>query len=164
MAYHDALLTQALELVRITPPSQLTLRRAVSAAYYAVFHFLIAEATANWNNVQLRTALGRAYDHGIMKTASNRILNPKDFPYVGEDPILVGNLRFVAQTFSQLQEDRHFADYNLTKDLDPVEALTQVKSAEEIFKLWPTIRRRANRSSISCFPTCETDLECKRDF
>jgi hypothetical protein len=66
MAYHDDLLTQALQLVRVTPASQLSLRRAVSAAYYAVFHFLIA-------------------------------------------------------------------------DLDPVE-LTQVKSAEKIFTLWPAIR------------------------
>ena len=140
MAYHDDLLAQAIQLIHVTQPSQLTLRRAVSAAYYAVFHYLIAEATSNWNNVGLRTALGRAYDHGTMKTASNRILNPKDFPYTGEDPTVVTNLRFVAQAFSQLQEDRHFADYNLTKDLDPVEALTQVKSAEKIFNTWPTIR------------------------
>ena len=76
-----------------------------------------------------------------MKTASNRILTSKNFPYTGEDPTVVTNLRFVAQTFSQLQEDRHFADYNLTRDLDPVEALTQVKSAEKIFNTWPTIRR-----------------------
>jgi hypothetical protein len=88
----------------------------------------------------LRTALARAYDHGIMKTASNRILNTKEFPFVGEDTAVVANLRSVAQTFSQLQEDRHFADYNLTKDLDRVEALTQVKSAEKIFNTWPTIR------------------------
>jgi hypothetical protein len=140
MAYHDDLLAQALQLVRASPPSQLTLRRAVSAAYYAVFHFLIAEATSNWSNVLLRTALGRAYDHGIMKTASNRILSTKDFPFSGEDPAVVAKLRSVAQIFSQLQEERHFADYNLTKDLDPVEALTQVKSAEEIFNTWPTIR------------------------
>jgi hypothetical protein len=140
MAYHDDLLTQALQLIRVTPPSQLALRRAVSAAYYAVFHYLIAEATSNWNNVPLRTALGRGYDHSTMKAASNRILNLKDFPYTGGEPTAVANLRFVAQTFSQLQEDRHFADYNLTKDLDPVEALTQVKSAEKIFTIWSTIR------------------------
>ena len=140
MAYHDDLLTQALQLVHVAPPTQLTLRRAVSAAYYAVFHFLIAEATSNWNNVPLRTALGRAYDHGIMKTASNRILKLKEFPFTSEDPAVVSKLRFVAQAFSQLQEDRHFADYNLTKDFDPVEALTQVKSAEKIFTMWPTIR------------------------
>ena len=75
-----------------------------------------------------------------MKSASNRILNLKDFPFTGEDPTAVVHLRFVAQTLSQLQEDRHFADYNITKDLDPVEALTQVKSAEKIFNTWPTIR------------------------
>jgi len=114
MPYHDDLLVQALQLVSVTPPSQLTLRRAVSAAYYAVFYYLIAEATSNWNNDKLRTALGRAYDHGTRKTASNRILNPKDFPYAAENPTVVTNLRFVAQTFSQLQEERHFADYNLT--------------------------------------------------
>jgi hypothetical protein len=140
MAYHDDLLRQALQLVRVTPSTQLTLRRAVSAAYYAVFHFLIAEATSNWNNAALRTALARAYDHGVMKTASNRILNPRDFPFTREDPGVVANLRFIAQAFSQLQEDRHFADYNLTKDLDPVEALTQVKSAEKIFSVWPMIQ------------------------
>jgi hypothetical protein len=45
-----------------------------------IFHFLISEATSNWSNASLRTALARAYDHGVMKTASNRILNGKDFP------------------------------------------------------------------------------------
>jgi hypothetical protein len=48
--------------------------------------------------------------------------------------------RFIARTFNQLQEDRHFADYNLTKDLGPAEALAQVTSAEEIFNTWPSIR------------------------
>jgi hypothetical protein len=75
-----------------------------------------------------------------MKTASNRILSTKDFPFTGEDAAAVSSLRFVARTFSQLQEDRHFADYNLTKNLDPAEALAQVKSAEEIFRTWPSIR------------------------
>jgi hypothetical protein len=140
MAYHDDLLAHALELVHISPPTQLALRQAVSAAYYAVFHFLISEATSNWGNASLRTALGRAYDHGVMKAASNRIVDTKKFPFAGEDETVVNNLRFVAQTFSQLQEDRHFADYNLTKDLDPAEALAQVKSAEEIFHTWPSIR------------------------
>src|SRR5258708_3549343 len=140
MPYHDDLLGQALALVHTTPPTQASLRRAVSAAYYAVFHFLISEATSNWNNVSLRPALGRAFDHGIMKSASNSVLDTRDFPFVGEDPQTVANLRFVAHTFAQLQEDRHFADYNLTKDLDQTDALNQVKSAEKIFNIWPSIR------------------------
>jgi hypothetical protein len=140
MAYHDDLLSQAFQLVHAIPRTQATLRRAVSAAYYGVFHFLIAEATANWPNPTLRAALGRAYDHGIMKTASNRILNTNDFPFAGEDPTVVSNLRFIARTFSQLQEDRHFADYNMTRDLDPTDALNQVKSAEKVFKTWHSLR------------------------
>jgi hypothetical protein len=140
MAYHDDLLEQARVLAYTTPPTQASLRRAVSSAYYAVFHLLIADATSNWSNVPLRPALGRAFDHGLMKTASNRLLNKSEFPFIGEDPLVVASLRFVAARFSQLQEDRHFADYNLTKDLDQVDALDRIKDAETIFTRWTEIR------------------------
>lgn len=133
MAYHDDLLAHALALVHEQPPSQLTLRKAVSAAYYAVFHLLIFESTEHWDNSGLRTTLGRAYDHGLMKSTSNRILDGREFPYTNENPQVVRDLREIAQGFSQLQEDRHFADYNLTKPLNPVDALRQVKAAEKIF-------------------------------
>src|SRR5260370_31952613 len=119
MAYHDDLLNQALQLVHTVPTTQASLRRAVSSAYYAVFHLLIAEATSNWNNVKLRAALGRAYDHGIMKAASNRFLNTGITPFIGQDPQVVASLRFVALTFTQLQERRHLADYDITNDLEP---------------------------------------------
>jgi hypothetical protein len=112
----------------------------VSAAYYAVFHLLIFEATGHWDHIGLRTTLGRAYDHGLMKTTSNRTLDSREFPYTGENPQVVKELRETALGFSQLQEDRHFADYNLTQPLDPVDALRQVKSAEKIFKTLPRIK------------------------
>jgi hypothetical protein len=96
MAYHDDLLTQALQLAHSTPLTQAGLRRAVSTAYYAVFHLLIAEAVSNWGNVALRPALARAFDHGIMKSASNRLLNTKDFPFTGEGPVVANGLRLVA--------------------------------------------------------------------
>jgi hypothetical protein len=112
----------------------------VSAAYYAVFHLLIFEATAHWDNGGLRTTLGRAYDHGLMKTTSNRVLDTREFPYANENARVVRDLREIAQGFSQLQEDRHFADYNLTKPLDPSDALRQVKTAEKIFLTLPTIK------------------------
>jgi hypothetical protein len=57
-----------------------------------------------------------------------------------KNPQVVATLRFVAFTFTQLQEDRQFADYNLTEDLDPTDALNQVKSAENIFNTWASIR------------------------
>ena len=93
MAYHDDLLAHALALVHAQPQSQLTLRRAVSAAYYAVFHLLIFEATEHWDNSGLRTILGRAYDHGLMKTTSNRILDGREFPYTNENLQVVKDLR-----------------------------------------------------------------------
>ena len=140
MAYPEDLLRLALELVHSTPETQASLRRSVSSAYYAVSHFLIAEATANWSIEEVRPALGRAFDHGPMRNASSRILNTKEFPFQGEDPQAVKGLRFVARTFTQLQEDRHFADCNLTKDLDRIDALNQVRSAERVFEIWPAIR------------------------
>jgi len=48
LALHDDLLQQARFLANREPvhPRQASLRRAVSAAYYALFHALIAEAAA----------------------------------------------------------------------------------------------------------------------
>ena len=136
MAYHDDLLQQAVALVHTAPPTQASLRRAVSTAYYAVFHLLIAEAVANWSNAALRPQLGRAYDHGTMRQASVQTANKG---FTGEDPIAVAGLRLVARTFDELYGQRHFADYNLTKDLTPTEGLSQVASAVTVFKTWPSI-------------------------
>jgi hypothetical protein len=76
----------------------------------------------------------------IPKTASNPILKSKGFSLHWREPDGRHQPSIRCPTLSQLQEDRHFADYNLTKDLDLVEALTQVKSAEKIFNTWPAIR------------------------
>lgn len=130
-------MAHALNLIHSGPPSEMLLRRAVSAAYYAVFHLLIFESTQHWDNAALRTALGRGYDHGLMRTTSNRVLDGREFPYTNEDPRVVATLRDIAQGFSQLQQDRHFADYNLTQPLDPGTALSQVKRAEKIFLTLP---------------------------
>jgi uncharacterized protein (UPF0332 family) len=142
MAYHDDLLQQALQLVHKEPrnPKQASLRRGVSTAYYALFHLLISEAVANWNRANLRAALGRAFDHGAMKTASNRIQNTQQFPFSGEDAQVVANLRRVAKIFAQLQEKRHVADYDNTTFWTRTEALAQVKSAERAFHTWKAIR------------------------
>jgi hypothetical protein len=116
------------------------LRRDVSTAYYSLFHLLISEAVANWNRVDLRAALGRAFDHNVMKAASNRIQDTRQFPFTGEDPRLVATLKVVAKTFAQLQEKRHIADYDNTTFWTRTEVLTQVKSAEQAFATWRTIR------------------------
>ena len=109
MAYHDDLLAQAVKLVHEDPltPKQASLRRAVSAAYYSVFHILVFESTSNWNRANLQAALGRAFDHNLMKAASLDVANSKTFPFTGENPAAVTALRFVGLTFTQLQQQRH---------------------------------------------------------
>ena len=50
MAFADDLLEQAYHLANRESgdPKQASLRRAVSTAYYALFHLLIDEAVGNW--------------------------------------------------------------------------------------------------------------------
>lgn len=140
MAFHDDLLAQALQLVHSTPPTQASLRRAVSSAYYAVFHLLIDAAVANWSNPAARASLARAFDHGTMKSASMRVSNSNLFPFADEDPSVVSDLRLIADTFVQLQNHRHFADYNLTKDLEVTHAVNYVRSAGQVFATWPKLQ------------------------
>jgi len=116
------------------------LRRSVSTAYYAPFHLLISEAVGNWNRVNQRAALGRAFEHGTMKATSNRIHDVRQFPFTGEDPRVVAALRAVAKTFAQLQEQRHIADYDNGTFWTRTEALAWVKSAEQAFAVWKSIR------------------------
>ena len=51
MAYHDDLIEHAIFLSQLNlpqEPKQVDLRRAVSAAYYGLFHLLTTEAAENW--------------------------------------------------------------------------------------------------------------------
>jgi len=68
MAYSDDLLEQAQHLAQREPkrPRQASLRRAVSSAYYALFHLLISETTKNWKRPAERHTLARMFDHGPM--------------------------------------------------------------------------------------------------
>ena len=158
MAYHDDLLRQAIQLAHKEPrnPRQASLRRAVSTAYYALFHLLISEAVGNWNRVNLRAALGRAFDHRTMKAASNRLQDTREFPFTGEDPRTVAALRGVAKTFVQLQEKRRTADYDNTTFWTRTEALAQVKSAEQAFNTWDPIRNEQIAQGYLAFPRTRT--------
>lgn len=51
MGFAEDLLEIAQHLATLYPenPRQASLRRAVSTAYYAIFHLLIFETTLNWN-------------------------------------------------------------------------------------------------------------------
>ncbi len=72
--YHDELLEQARHLAGRTPETQADLRRALSSAYYALFHFFIHEASEHFVGATAagsaaRNVLTRAFKHTTMRAA-----------------------------------------------------------------------------------------------
>jgi hypothetical protein len=63
-----AMLEQSRDLANREPkrPRQASLRRAVSTAYYALFHLLATETTKNWKRPAERFTLARMFEHTSM--------------------------------------------------------------------------------------------------
>ena len=131
---YEDLLVQAVRLARldVRRPRQANLRRAISSAYYAVFHLLVDEACraqigAHHNQAPFRQVLGRAFAHGVMKEACKSFGGgtlkkgvakglPLGFTFPAE-------VRGLANAFVDLQEKRHLADYDLTERFKRSEVL-----------------------------------------
>ncbi len=89
-------------------PRQASLRRAISAAYYALFHFLIDRAThfmiSGNARASLRNQLSRCFEHGQMKTAAQAFAKEQG-PWVGVSAGPVpANLKSIATAFVDLQQ------------------------------------------------------------
>jgi hypothetical protein len=118
------LLAQADLLLRLSPrrPKQANLRRAVSAAYYAVFHSMCwsnANCLAGTGAAQLSRAWSQTYravDHAQAKKRCASIAG-KGFPKPIED---------FADAFVALQEHRHRADYSPDQHFTKPEAVAIV--------------------------------------
>lgn len=146
MSLHSDLLSQAHNLVTREPrrPKQASLRRAVSSAYYAVFHLLIHEATrALVTTDALRKLMSRSFVHSEMNKASKSFAGgtlPQKFNTVVGGKAIPPNLRDVAQAFVDLQQARHEADYNLAKSFSRAEAQALVDQANQAFTDWQAVR------------------------
>jgi hypothetical protein len=138
------LLEQARHLAtRPGPARQADLRRALSAAYYALFHMLVRDGAASFVSGEgLRHLVGRAFTHLGMRTAS------RQFAAAGLPPDLVAlapggvpaDLRDVASAFADLQGLRHEADYNTAARFTRAQTLNHVVRAERAFQQWRAVR------------------------
>jgi len=139
MAFAEDLLEQAYHLARRerTKPRQASLRRAISTAYYALFHFLVKEAAGNWRGVDRRPRLARAFEHGKMRRASDGLAHLK-FP--GQNQQTVMDLKTLAHSFVGLQEARHTADYDGSRKWSRTEVLRMIEQAGAALKIWRTIQ------------------------
>ena len=129
MSFPRDLLDQAAHLAKREPrkPRQASLRRAVSAAYYALFHLLIEAAVSNWKRPGQRPRLARAFEHGWMKEAAKKVLSRSD-------------LKTVAAAFVSLQEERHSADYDSERIWSRQEVLRLVDLASNAFRAWSRVK------------------------
>ena len=97
MTLATELLAQATLLATKEPrrPKQASLRRAVSASYYALFHLLVDEASrrlvSGLDRASLRLSLSRAFNHGAMKTVAKqfaaRAVSPRLDPGLNKRPL-----------------------------------------------------------------------------
>lgn len=128
-------------------PTQASLRRSVSASYYALFHLLVDEATklmlSGNAHRPLRDCLSRAFHHAAMKQIAvqftNRSVSPKLAPGFNQAPFQK-ELIAVASSFVQLQEARHEADYNRSPRFTRREALDLADLTDQAFRDWGRVR------------------------
>lgn len=147
MALPEDLLRQARFLALKEPrrPQQASLRRAISTAYYSLFHLLSKEGGARvcaTNPPSLAAVVQRSLSHSDMKSAA-RALTQTNLPRLYLDLMPGGvprDLVDVAQAFVVLQEERHAADYDTNRRFDRLHALAKVGEAEDAFRKWRAVR------------------------
>ena len=143
MAFIDDLLNQAKDLIEkdcAGRPKQANLRRAVSSAYYALFHAVIDESISmvlkgETTNAALQRRLQRTVSHKSIKDASMWVTGVQDQKGVPDDIVELSStppdshLINICKTFTSLQKERYRADYNLAKHFSRQDANRLVHDA-----------------------------------
>jgi uncharacterized protein (UPF0332 family) len=145
------LIEQAEHLAKREPkkPRQASLRRAVSSAYYAMFHMLIADGALTLipnTPASLRHQAQRAFIHGEMKKACAQFVTSPATGIAADlinDP-LEEEFNRVAAAFVELQEARHAADYDLSQTFDRVSVLQTINQAKSAMTDWKAVRKKPN--------------------
>ena len=122
----------------VDPPDESHLRRAVSTAYYALFHWVTRAAADRFIGADHRASAGyaafyRGFNHGEMKTVCKdlgaTILKDKYRRLFGRDQ-LSAEARDFMTAFRALQEARHLADYDPMTTFPPTTTRGLIDAAE----------------------------------
>ena len=136
-------------------PRQADLRRAISNAYYAVFHAVVAEAAddliGRTNRTHPRYALVyRSIDHKALRTLCEEVKKP-NLPAKYSNYIPRGgfgaDLIALATAVVELQEKRHLADYDPLYRVRMPDAVLAVATSHAALNRF----RSANRTSRKAF-------------
>lgn len=151
------LLDQARRLVAgaaAVRPTQADLRRAVSAAYYAMFHHLIDGFTGQLGlGPDALALLTRNFQHEDMATVSKYFCK-KATPPKGIDSLLAAvgsDLALAAAAYVDLKEARHTADYDRAAAVTPAWAINLINRAEQaIDYITSTINTPETQFYLAC--------------
>ena len=153
----DYLLEQAEALIEAPvagPPRQVNLRRGVSTAYYAVFHFILTVAADEFIGVTKRhnahySLVYRSVDHRTLRELCEEAIktSPKE-KYIKYIPAngLGKNVQAFAAATLELQKKRHSADYDPSyrvKTSDVKLTIETARSAIRRFNLASPKRKKA---------------------
>jgi hypothetical protein len=136
------LVMAARELAEHSPgagrPRPVFLRRAVSTAYYALYHRLSRDAAAHLlpnGDQEDQLKLARTFGHGGLKKTCSQIAGRQGgiHPHVR---VLVASLKTtpiadVAASFCDLQEARHAADYDHLATVSKPATIAQIEDANK---------------------------------
>jgi hypothetical protein len=131
----DQYLNQAEHLIDLSPGRQADLRRAISTAYYAVFHAVMKAAAdayigrANEKSTEYVLAY-RHIEHAGLKNACETIKR-QSFADDGQPGQFNPDLRAFAGAVVELQARRHAADYDPSLYLYVLDARTVVATARD---------------------------------
>jgi uncharacterized protein (UPF0332 family) len=133
----EELLDQARRLAAET--TQADLRRAISAAYYGLFHFFLTAASdtivgADKRDTHYYTLVYRSVEHKQLRGVANHLSRskPDDLPTAPAGGF--GAIAEVGRIAGNLLELRHKADYDPEYACDAVEADLAIVAAQEAIK------------------------------
>lgn len=147
MALAHDLLAQAEQLANLDPgkPKQANLRRAISSAYYALFHLLAAECVRRVQPASpagVGARIARTLAHTEMKEVCGNVIKSAPGPIFLE--LQPGGfsdaIRIVAEAFLELQNARHTADYDLAATYTRTHVAEFTKQAADAFEKWQSVR------------------------
>jgi uncharacterized protein (UPF0332 family) len=119
-------------------PTDAELRRAVSTAYYALFHKVVGTAAERFMGPGQQNTAGfallyRGFDHREMKTFCEalQVSTLKDkYKYHLRRSAISQDMRDFASVLPPLQDARHLADYDPAAQFLPAEVSSLVDAAE----------------------------------
>jgi len=135
-------------------------RRSLSTAYYALFHFLLEEATKSLvgthnDLLRRRRTLGRVFTHSGIKKSLDKISGSSVDPSIADllRPRRGSAARFaaplfardLARTFADLQAKRHEADYDLNTPIGSADAHLAIARVIRVVGDWRTADTNADR-------------------